>query len=163
MALPRAAPLLLLLTLLLLTVAACGGEEEGIGDITGEYALDREQFARQLLKERIDARTPAARAALTPKARRALFEQVRAIAGASEIRLDLLAGGAFVVRYRFGKEEGRRRGTWTLRGTAVTLRTTHTPAGALTTPSELVGAYEAGALGFPASDAVPHPFVLRRR
>ncbi len=148
---PRASLLPLALTLVLLGAAGCGGDDDDVGDLRGTYALDREALAGQIAGERD---LPLA--------------QARRLAASSEIRLDLMDGGVFVVRYRYGKEEGRRRGTWRHAGRAVTLRTTHTSAGPLEQPSELVGRYVADASGrhalrFPASDAVPHPFVLRRR
>jgi len=150
MPLPRTA-LLLTSTLALLFLAACGSDDDGIGDLRGTYALDRAALAGQIAGER---GIPLAEA--------------RNLAASSEIRLDLLDDGAFVVRFRYGKEEGRRRGTWRHAGRNVTLRTTHTSTGPLTKPTELVGTYESDpsgrdALRFPASDAGPHPFVLRRR
>ncbi len=146
-----------------LLAAACGGGEDSSADVAGVYVLDGEQLARDFLRARLERMDGAERAGLTAQDRRALLVEARATAALSDVRLDLMADGSFVVRYRYDGDEGRRRGTWKRSGGALHLRTTHSASGALAQPTEVQARYADGAVSFLAGEEIPHPFTLRRR
>lgn len=153
----------LLLLIVLLGASSCGDGAEPAVDLAGTWLLDREAFTRSLLTERLEALAPEARATLAAEKRSAWLAAARASARDADLRVDLLADGAFVVRYRFGSEQGARRGTWRQSGREVVLRTTHTASGKMAEPSEIAGRLEEGLLSFSQSETVPHAFTLRRR
>ncbi len=149
--------------LCLLALAACGTSEDDVGDLAGTYMLDRDVLAKDFLEDdlrRLDSRE---RATLLADDRRTRITEARSAAAESDMRMDLTADGGFVVRYRFGAEEGSRGGTWSVKGRQITLRTTKTAEGPLSRPTVVVGQCVQGVLRFDANEDVPHPFTLRRR
>ena len=152
-----------LAALLLLLVAACGDGGEGPLDLAGTWLLDRDALAWSLVAERVASMPAETRKALDKQRRRALYAEARSTAGESDLRVDFLADGTFVVRYVFGGDKGARKGIWRGAGREVVLRTTHTAAGPLAEPSEVRGVLTEGVLTFPATAGVPHEFSLRRR
>ncbi|MDJ0522070.1 MAG: hypothetical protein QNJ90_08360 [Planctomycetota bacterium] len=150
--------------LFLLLVAACGAESDvPASELVGTWLLDRDRLARTLLAERVDALDAAARKALTAEGRRSLYTESRKVAGESDLRLDVMEDGTFVVRYRFGREQGARKGEWRREDGRLVMRTTETATGPLARPHEVRCTLADGLLVFPATDAVPHAFSLRRR
>lgn len=137
--------------LLAVFAAGCGGEGVDGPSPVGLYALDREAYARALLQGEAPGQDRAETVA-----------RARQQAAQLDIQLALEADGSFVVRYRFGREEGRYRGTWRHDGGRVTLVTTHAPGGPLGTARTTVARHRPDGLWFDEG-AVPRPFVLRRR
>ena len=154
-------PALLAAVVLSALAAGCADDEEPLPSPVGVYELDRKAYVRSLLGPEPDE-PPEDEAAR--KARRAARAEAHARAQGEAARLDvqlaLEADGSFVVRYRFGKEEGRYRGTWMLREERITLVTTDAPSGPLGTATTTTVRYGPDVLHFEAS---PRPFVLRRR
>jgi hypothetical protein len=139
----------------------CGDDEGRLPSPVGVYALDRVAYARDLLES--DARPVAGtKEGADPKAGTEAAARARREAARLDIRLALEADGSFVVRFRFGKEEGSYRGAWERRDDRITLVTTDAPSGPLGTATTTVARYRSGSLWFEA-DAVPRPFVLRRQ
>lgn len=140
--------------------AGCGGSVDELPSPVGMYTFDREAYARALVQEAPSPR-PQAPPAEVERHEAQAVAQARREAGLLHMRLALESDGSFVVRFRFGKEEGSYRGTWHREGERVTLVTTATPRGPLGTTTTTVARYRPGGLWFEAG-AVPRPFVLRR-
>lgn len=146
----------------LVLLSGCGPEGGGPSVAAGGYVLDRAAYATALEHARMPPR-----AASDPKPdedalerRAAVVRASREAARAVNLRLQLDAHGGFVVRYRFGKERGQRRGVWTQAGDQLTMRITHDAAGPVQRGAAVTATIAPAGLrlsGWP----VPHELLLR--
>jgi hypothetical protein len=142
--------------LALLLLPACGGDPDAGGPLAGTYVLDRVDYVEREVKRATPARGPAQDLAAL---RREAGERARAQAAAMDVQLTLATDGTYRVRYRFGKERGADRGTWTRRGETLLL---HTAAGGGTGSAPPAIRAVHGPDGIRFSDwPVPGPFLLR--
>ncbi|MDA1194743.1 MAG: hypothetical protein O2894_06125 [Planctomycetota bacterium] len=140
-------------------LTGCGADPTSAGAASGRYALDRAEYARRLIAERLESKPAEAeldgiRAACVARARALMLD------------LELRPDGAFLARFMDGEQEQRLAGQWEQDGALVSFHTTQAPDGRVTTMASVYATYGSDGLEFKRDTtgfSVPHGFLLRRR
>ena len=157
----RVAACALLLGALLLT--ACGDNETRTSYV-GTYRLDRREYVRDFVAQRVEQHADRLRALPSTKRRdetRAWVEEATRRAKTLAMELTLGAHGTFQVAGRMGKAAHRHAGAWTSISGGVRLHTTHAGDAALDRAYDVDADSDGKRLRIDRSD-MDQPFVLRR-